>query len=318
MAARIVTLTLNPAVDIACMAESVRHTHKVRTRDERVDAGGGGINVAQVLHTLGDTPLAVILAGGVTGALIEEMLDDARVPARIIPTKGRTRLAFTVYDKAAGVEYRFVPEGPLAEEKDWLKVLSILEAIEADWLVASGSVGRGVPSDIYAQIAIMARRRGLSMVLDASGPPLAAALSAGVDLIKPSLTELETLVGRGPLDDAQQEAEAMALVRSGQARLVAVTLGEFGAFLASAEGIVRMPGLSVPVRSAVGAGDSFLAALTLALARGESKREALKWGVAAGTAAVLCTGTARLTRAEVENQYSRLSNPLEDCARTNS
>ncbi len=99
----------------------------------------------------------------------------------------------------------------------------------------------------------------------------------------------------------------MTLVRDGAARLVAVTLGEAGAFLASAEGVIRLPALPCPVLSAVGAGDSFTAAITLALARGAGLEDALRWGVAAGTAAVICSGTARIRRSDVEKQYNQLS-----------
>lgn len=302
----IVTLTLNPAVDLACSAESVRPTHKIRTGDEHIDPGGGGINVARVLHALGSETLAVILAGGVTGALIEDLLDEAGVPHRTIRIRGRTRISFTVYDRTTGLEYRFVPEGPTAEAHDWLETLSLLETIKADWLVASGSLEHGMPTDIYAQLARLAHRRGQRFVLDTSGPPLRAALEAGVDLVKPSLGELEALVGRELPDPAEQEAEAMAMVRDGRAGMVAVTMGEEGAFLASPAGVIRMPGLSVPFRSAVGAGDSFLAAITLALARGQSCDEALARGIAAGTAAVACAGTARLRQVDVTEQYNRL------------
>ena len=306
MSQRIVTLTLNPAIDLACSAPAVRHTHKVRTKDEHIDPGGGGINVARVLHALGADTMALILAGGVTGALIEDLLTEAAVPHQTIRVKGRTRISFTVYDQAAGVEYRFVPEGPTAEPQDCRAVLAALETTHADWLVASGSLERGMPVDIYRQIAAIALRRGIPFVLDTSGPPLAAALGPGIDLIKPSLGELEALTGRPLPTDREQEAEAMALVKAGKARMVAVTLGENGAFVASAEGIARLPGLSAPFRSAVGAGDSFLAAMVQALARKEATSAALGWGIAAGTAAVICAGTARLTMAEVQAQHARL------------
>jgi 6-phosphofructokinase 2 len=101
----------------------------------------------------------------------------------------------------------------------------------------------------------------------------------------------------------------MALVRAGAARLVAVTLGEEGAFVASDAGVIRLPALPCQVSSAVGAGDSFTAAMTLALARGDSLENALAWGVAAGTAAVVCAGTARVRRVDVETQYQRLTEP---------
>ena len=99
----------------------------------------------------------------------------------------------------------------------------------------------------------------------------------------------------------------MALVRSGAARMVALTLGEQGALLASADGVLRMAAVPCEVRSAVGAGDSFTAAMTLALSRGAPLREALAWGVAAGAAAVACSGTARIRRVDVEMQYRRLT-----------
>ncbi|MDR3537875.1 MAG: 1-phosphofructokinase family hexose kinase [Acetobacteraceae bacterium] len=303
---RIITLTLNPAVDLACSAESVVPTHKVRTSGEHIDPGGGGINVARVLHALGADTLAVVLAGGVTGALIEDLLNEAGVPHRTVRMKGRTRISFTVFDRTTGLEYRFVPEGPTVEEHDWLATLELMQRIQGDWLIASGSLETGMPPDIYAQVARTARARGQWIVLDATGQPLRLALEVGVDLIKPSLGEFEALIGTKLPDPASQEAAALTLIRSGRTRMVAVTLGENGAFLATEAGVVRMPGLTVPFRSAVGAGDSFLAALVLSLSQGKSQTEALAWGVAAGTAAVVCAGTARIRREDVELQFRRL------------
>ncbi|HVC59821.1 MAG TPA: 1-phosphofructokinase family hexose kinase [Acetobacteraceae bacterium] len=310
MTPRLITLTLNPALDIACTAKEVVHTHKIHTRDDHLDPGGGGINVARVLHEMGGDTLAAIMVGGVTGTLIEEMLDAAGVPRHTVPIGGRTRICFNVFESMTRLEYRFVQEGPDVSDSEWHCMLDALDRIPGGWLIASGSLEHGMPEDIYAQVARAAGRRGQRFVLDTSGPALRAALGSGIEMIKPSLGELEALAGRKLPERLEQEAEALALVRAGAARLVAVTLGEAGAFVASGEGVIRRAALRCEVRSAVGAGDSFTAAMTLALARGATLEDALAWGVAAGTAAVVCAGTARIRRVDVETQYQRLSEPV--------
>ncbi len=302
---RIVTVTLNPAVDLACAADTVVHTHKIRTFDEHIDPGGGGINVARVLSAMGADVLALIVAGGATGALIQDLMTEAGIPFETVHCHGRTRISFTVLDRSTQKEYRFVPRGPDAEPHDWTEILDHLERIECEWIVASGSLEPFMPQDIYATMARLARRRGIRFAIDTSGPPLLAALEAGVDLVKPSLTELESVAGRKLPDPAEQEAEAMRLVLAGRATLVAVTLGEDGAFLASASGVIRMPAIPVPFQSAVGAGDSFVAGLIHALSSDVSGRHALCWAIAAGTAAVAQAGTARVRREDVEAWHAR-------------
>lgn len=300
MPAVITTLTLNPTIDLASEAAAVRPIHKVRTTNERQDPGGGGVNVSRVVRELGGETRAVILAGGVTGHFLDELLDEAGVPRRTVPIAGRTRISQTVLDRGSGQEYRFVPEGPAVTEAEWDAALSAVAEAEPGWLVASGSLPNGVPEDFYARAIEAARARGLPFVLDTSGPALRAAVErGGIELIKPSQGEFETLAG-GPLaEPGALEREAVALARSGRVRLVAVTLGRDGALLASAERSLRLPALDVPVRGAVGAGDSFLAAMTLALVRGSPPEDAFAWGVAAGAAAVSSPGTAHPRRADV-------------------
>ena len=307
---RIVTLTLNPALDLVSQAEAVRPVRKIRTTGDHIDPGGGGINVARVIHALGGETLAVIMTGGVTGRYVEDLLTATHVPWRAVPIDGRTRICLTVLDRASGLEYRFVPEGPLVSSAEWDATLAAIEQIEGGWLVASGSLPRGAPSDAYAMIARLAVRRGLRFVLDTSGPAFGAALGHGIELVKPSLGELEAHAGRPLPEPAQQEAETLKLVRSGAARMVALTLGAGGALLAHPDGVVRMPALPEPVHSTVGAGDAFLAAMTLSLARGAAPKEALAWGIAAGAAAVAQIGTAQVERTEVEKRYGRLATAI--------
>ena len=299
MASRIVTLTLNPSVDISADAEMIRAVRKTRTRNERFDAGGGGVNVSRVLHELGAETLAIILTGGLAGALLEQLLAADGVPRHSIPIAGSTRMCHTVNDLSTRNEFRFVPEGPEVSEAEWGAALSALEAEPGDWIVASGSLPRGVPEDFYARAAAIAARRGKRFVLDSSGAPLRAALGSGLALIKPSRGEFEALVGR-PLPDAEaQAAAALDLVRRGAVGLVAVTLGHEGALLAEPAGVLRLPALEVQALGAVGAGDSFLAAMVLSLSRGEPPREAFAWGMAAGAAAVMRPGTAHPRQADV-------------------
>jgi len=312
----IATLTVNPAVDLACTAAAVRPTHKIRTADERLDPGGGGINVARVVHALGGDALALIMTGGVTGRLVEELLDEAGVRWHALAIRGRTRISLNVHDRQSGLEYRFVPEGPNVEPDEWRDALVVLRNLQADWIVASGSLPRGVPEDFYAQVAAIATDRGQKFVLDTSGAALRAAVGHGLELLKLSLGELEFLIGREVRDPQLQEKEVALLVRSGAARMVAVSLGREGAILATGDGVDR---LSVPVvreRSAVGAGDAFLAAVVLGLARGTSEHEALALGVAAGAATVTTYGTAQVDRTGVEDLYREICGEVRNDSTT--
>lgn len=300
----IVTLTLNPAIDGSSEAEVVRPIHKVRTTNERYEPGGGGINVTRVIQELGGPSLALYLAGGITGAGLEELLAQSGIPGRRIGIKDHTRVSHTVMERSTGLEYRFVPEGPELEASEWQDTLAVLGTLDCEFLVASGSLPNGVPADFYVRVAAIARERGMKFVLDTSGQALRETIAAGgIHLAKPSLGEFEQFVGCSLKDPKAQEDAAMEVVRSGRIDFLVVTMGHEGALLAQASGLIRLPALKVDVRSAVGAGDSFLAAMTLALAGGAAPGEAFQWGIAAGTAAVLNPGTGLVRREDVERLF---------------
>ena len=307
MTQRIVTLTLNPAVDLAWEAPAVHTTHKIRTTNEHYDPGGGGLNVARVIQSLGGDATAIMLAGGVTGYFLQDLMAEAGVAYRTIPIAGRSRLCVTVHDRSDNSEYRFVAEGPEITRDEWQSALKAIESAHADWVVASGSLPRGVPEDFYAELARRCARNGRSFVLDTSGAPLKAALGHGLTLIKPSLGEFEALLGQKLPDARDQDAAALELVRSGAATMIVVSLGAEGALLATASGTKRLGAPPVEMRSAVGAGDSFVAGMTLSLARGMAAEDALAFGVATGTSAVAHYGTARPDPVQVAALYAEIT-----------
>ena len=291
----IATLTLNPTIDGAAQAEVVKPMHKIRTFDEHYYPGGGGLNVARVINELGGQSYALYLAGGATGGVLQELVKQASV-----------RISHAIYERSTNLEFRFVPQGPEVSESDCAVVLRALQTLDCKYLVASGSLPRGLRSDIYAVVGAICQRRGIKLVLDSSGDALRHGIGGGVHLAKPSLGELETLVGRRLATAAEQETAAQAIVRDHGLDMLALTLGRDGAMLVTPESTVMHAAPKINAQSAVGAGDSFLAAMTVRLAAGDAPEAAFLYGMAAGAATALTPGTSLCKRSDVERLYAEL------------
>lgn len=291
---RLLCLTMNPAVDLATETERVVPTHKLRCGDTLHDAGGGGVNVARVLTRLGGHCTAVCPTGGSSGQWLQKRMREEGLDSVFLPIAEETRVSFTVHEHSTGAEFRFVMPGPRLSEAEWQHCLQWLEALQPfpDLLVASGSLPPGVPTDFYARLARLCRDKGARLVLDTSGPALAAALAEGVFLFKPNLKELAELSGQSLESAEQWQTAARQLVLDGKADVVALTLGHLGALLVTRDAMWSAPPLDVPVASAVGAGDSFVGAMVWGLQRGLPLEQAFAWGIAAGTATLLSAGTA--------------------------
>ena len=305
----IVTLTLNPCIDASSEAEVIRPMQKNRISNERFDPGGGGINVARVIRELGGDARAIYLGGGLTGHTLDKMIDEIGLPRTTIPIHGDTRISHTVFERSTHQEYRFVPEGPEITEAEWRACLDVIAGLEAGYLVASGSLPHSVPPDFYARVARLAAERGIRLVLDTSGEPLSAALAEGVFLLKPNHRELAQVAGVDLPTREAQHAAAMEIIGKGHTELVAVSLGRDGAFVADRDGCHDLSAPKVEMHSAVGAGDSFVAGMTLGLVQGRSLVDALRLAVAAGSAAVMTMGTELCRRRDVERLYGELRDP---------
>nr|WP_311529315.1 1-phosphofructokinase family hexose kinase [uncultured Ralstonia sp.] len=305
----IVTLTVNPAIDIATSVERLTDTHKMRCTPARCDPGGGGINVARVVHRLGGDCLAIYLAGGPVAERLERLLSAEGLSFVAIGIEGETRENFSVTELCSHREFRFVMPGPAVSAAEWQRSLDYLDALQPAprYLVLSGSLPLGIADDFYARVIERAKVHGSRVVLDASGPALRMALPHAPYLIKPSLNELRQLTGRALETEADCMQAAREIVRNGHAHAVALTLGAGGAVLVTQKEVVRSRAVATSVLSTIGAGDSFVGAMVWALNRNAGIQEAFRYGMAAAAAALGHAGTELGSAAEIEQRYAEVS-----------
>jgi 6-phosphofructokinase 2 len=292
----IATLTMNPT------------TEKMRTDVERSCPGGGGINVARVFNRLGGSAHCYYLSGGAMGAGFDGLVEQQGLNATRIPIAHETRVALAVLERGRDREYRFTPRGPYVDQREWRECLFRISQVECDYFVASGSLPPGVPADFYARVARIMRDRDIPMVLDTSGDALKAGLEeGGLLLVKPSHREFQEYLGRDletPDDYCEAAAETVA---SGGCQILGVTIGDAGAVLATRGQSLFIPALKIEAHSAVGAGDSFVAAMVHGLGEGWEVADAFRYGMAAGTAAVLTPGTGLAFREDIERLYREMA-----------
>lgn len=305
----ILTITLNPAIDVSTSVDQLLPSVKLRCAPERRDAGGGGVNVARVAHRLGANVLAAHTSGGIVGKLLDQLLDQEGVPHLALPVSGETREDITVFERATAREYRFILPGPNLSSEDWTTCLERLRELEPrfDLVVLSGSLPPGAPNDAYAAIVRTAKASGARVIVDASGKAQRAALEEGVFLIKPNLEELRALAD-APLPDEPSWIEASRkLIEARFAEIVVLSLGDKGALLATKDEIWRAEAAVNDVVSSIGAGDSLVGAMAWALDAGLAVSECFRYGVAAGSAALLAPGTQLCARQDVERLLPRVA-----------
>ena len=233
----IVTITINPAIDIFVNVDRVEPTKKMRCSSPKRDPGGGGINVARVAHRLGGSVAAIYPIGGAIGKLLQRLVEREGIDSVVTPSHVETRENFTAYEEETGRQYRFVLPGSALHRAEWEACLDKLATLpdKPKIVVASGSIPPGVPEDFYARVARQAKKFGAKMVIDTSGLGLRQALDEGVTLIKPNLNEFSEFVGAPLGRDDDYIAAARKLIADKRVETVALTLGEDGALLITAQ-----------------------------------------------------------------------------------
>ena len=304
----IVTLTLNPSIDVNAATDQVVPNRKLYCSEASHEAGGGGINVARAIHILGGTARALFTSGGLSGQRLESLVEAEGVEIQPVRIAGETRQSVHVTESSSGNQFRFVMEGPTLQESEWQAVLDAVLALDPvpEFLVASGTLPPGAPVDFYGTLSVIAAKTGTKLIVDTSGAPLALAAGEGTFLLKPNLNEMRQLTGGNLFSDVLLEGMARSLVSANRAKVVAVSMGAAGSFVVWEGGAKRIIAPVVPVVSRVGAGDSMVAGTVLALTRGLPIEEAVRFGVAAGTAAVMTPGTELCRREDAERLYDQM------------
>jgi len=301
----ILTITFNPALDKSFSVQELAAGRKLACSQLTCDAGGGGINIARAITSLGGKVTAFLLAGGPIGGEVTRLLSEKNIPFKLIPIKSPTRENLIVTDLASDRQYLFDMPGPAVSRVELKRCLTAVKRSCCRYIVVSGSLPPGVPLSVYEEMAAIACKKGAKLFVDASGPALAAALQSGVYLVKPNLREITALTG-AVADRNGAIAAAKSLITQNKCEFIMVSMGAEGAVLVGNNSIISIDPPPVHSGGTVGAGDSLLAGLVFSLWRGWSIEQASAYGVACGSAATLNKGTAHFTRAQANRLYSQM------------
>ncbi|GIH28103.1 1-phosphofructokinase [Acrocarpospora phusangensis] len=296
----ILTLTLNPSLDRTIEVDSLTRGTVIRAATAHLDPGGKGVNVSRALLANGITSCAVIPYGGDEGRRLVDLLFDEGLDMITVPVTGATRSNVTIAEPDGTVTKINEPGTALSPgELDAVADAVLKAAHSADWVVASGSLPPGVPTDVYARLCARFAAAGILVAVDTSGPALRQAIAASPALVKPNREELAEATG-APISSLGDAVGAALTLREQGARAVLASLGADGAILltggdgtdggtdgGTGDGTVRAWYGHAPVpepRSTVGAGDAMLAGLLAAggpAGGGAALAEAVAWATAA-------------------------------------
>jgi len=289
----IITLTLNPAVDQTMFLERLATGEVNRVRETQLDPAGKGINASRIAHRLGWPTIAFGVSAGESGVIVQRALDDEGVQHHFVRLAGRTRINVTIVEDATGRATSLYGPGPAVDSQH----LAAVEDLVRFWLpsgrvlVLAGSLPPTAPDDTYARYIRLAREHGVTAILDSSGEPLRRGLDAVPSVIKPNVAEAEELLGRA-LGDVDAVVKGARELAARGIDVVVISMGAEGSVCIQGKRVWRIVPPVVERQSTVGSGDSFVAGLAIALARGDDLVEGLRLGTAAGAATAMSAGTA--------------------------
>lgn len=304
----IITVTLNPALDKTITIDDFKIGSVNRIASTRVDAGGKGINVSKVIKELQHKSLALGFLGGSSGDQIKNYLDDLNINNEFLFLKDQTRTNLKIIDKVNDTHTDINENGPSLVEEN---IKNIKEKImkyctEDSLVVLSGSVPGGVCSTIYGELIKDIKNKGGKVILDADGELLIEGIKAGPYMVKPNIHELEKAFGVS-IDSQDKVIEIAKKILDYGVKYVVISLGSEGSIFITNDKIAKVNGIKVEVKSTVGAGDSMVAALAIAVEKDYCFEEAIKLACATSTANVMTEGTQTGRLEDIEKLKKQIS-----------
>jgi 1-phosphofructokinase family hexose kinase len=302
----ILTLTINPAIDRTISVDKLVFEDRGYILARTEAAGGRGVNASQVIHAFGGKTLALLTSGGAIGQRMEQSLAGMGFPYEAVRVRAEARANLTISDKN-GLTIKLNEIGAELAQSEIQAVRALVEARlgKARWLMICGSVQPGVPQEFYREMIELARSRGVKTLLDTDGDSLARSLEAKPSVISPNQQEAERLLGRAIITRSQS-LEALQRIHAMGPESVLLKLGSRGALGVSADGAFEAVPPRVDSLSPIGAGDALAAAFVWALDKKKSFADALRWGVAAGTASAMLPGMSFPTLDQTRGIYKQV------------
>jgi 1-phosphofructokinase family hexose kinase len=302
----IVTLTINPAIDRTISVDRLAFEDRAYIRSSGESAGGRGINAAEVIHAFGGDTVAVLTSGGDSGKRLEGLLTGQGIRIVVAAVANETRTNLTITDRH-GLTVNLNEAGPGLSKAEVARIEKTLRdtIAHAKWLMLCGSLAPGVPSSFYAKAIAIARQKKVKTLLHASGDALREGIEARPTVVTPNQQEAERLLGRTLLTRTQY-IEAAGQIRRMGPESVVLSLGSRGAIGAFADGLFEALPPRVDAVCPIGAGDALTAAYTWSMTRKANPAEALRWGVAAGTASARLPGMSFASLAQTQDMYKHV------------
>jgi 1-phosphofructokinase family hexose kinase len=302
----IVTLTINPTIDRVVSVDRLAFEDRAYINSTRESAGGRGINASSVIHSFGGETLAVLILGGPAGERLREHLTKDGLPIEVVPVEHEIRTNLTITDRH-GLTVNLNEAGPALSKAEVARVEKAVKSTldRADWLMICGSMPPGVPSALYGSLVTAARKKKVKTLLHADGEALRLGIEERPTVVTPNQQEAERLLGRTLLTRTHY-LEAAERIRTMGPESVALSLGSRGAVGAFRDGVYEALPPRVDAVCPIGAGDALSAAYTWAMSRKNNPVEALRWGVAAGTASARIPGMTFASLDQTKEIYKQV------------
>jgi len=303
----ILTVTLNAAIDKRYVVEDFNPGSVCRVKECSYSAGGKGLNVSRVAAIAGEEVTATGFVGGHAGNYIVEVLEGQKINSDFVHISGESRSCINIYDEVNHTQTEFLEPGVFVTDANKEEMLiKFIELVDQCSIVAiSGSVPKGVDSELYKDMIRLANQHGKKVILDTSGKLLEDSLEAKPYMIKPNMDEIQMLTGKKMNNQEDLIEAALSLQESG-IEVVVISRGSEGSLIVTKEGVYRAVVPKIDAVNTVGCGDSMIAGFAVGFSRGLSMEDCIKLASAISAANAMRMETGFFVRHDMEELLPKI------------